>query len=341
MAETEADRGSEGGRRVVVIAFPGVNILDVAGPCEVFHAATVARRADDPSAPGYRIEVFSTAGGPTVETSSGVRLGSEGLYSDCRGRIDTLLVAGGPGVWGVVEDVELLEWLRRASASTRRMGSVCTGAFILAAAGLLDGRRAATHWQSCERLALEYPRVDVDFDAIFVRDGSVSTSAGVTAGMDLALSLVEEDLGREIAGRVARKLVMFVRRPGGQSQFSSLLRLQAADREPLRDLQAWLAGHLDADLSVDRLAARVRMSPRNFARVFRREVGLPPARFVERLRVEAARRRLEESGATLGRIAAECGFGNADALRRAFLRELGVSPSDYRRRFQPLKECDA
>jgi len=316
-----------------VIAFPGANVLDVTGPCEVFNAATVAQREHDANHAGYRIEVFSLNDDSFIETSSGVGLVSMGAYPQCEGKVDTLLIAGGPGVWTVAEDAAFLEWLRVASVSTRRLGSVCTGAFVLAAAGLLDGHRAATHWQSCEQLALEYPRVKVDFDAIFVRDGAVSTSAGVTAGMDLALSFVEEDLGRGIAMQVARKLVMFVHRPGGQSQFSSLLRLQATDREPLRELQAWVAEHLDADLSVERLAARACMSPRNFARVFRREVGLPPARFVERLRVEAARRRLEESKAALGRVAMECGFGNADAMRRSFLKELGVPPSDYRERF--------
>lgn len=320
-------------RRVVVVAYPQVNILDVAGPCEVFNATKAALRARDPEAVGYEIEVVSTADDPSIETSSGVGLVARSDSSRCEGPIDTLLVAGGPGVWAVTEDGAFLEWLRRTAPSVRRLGSVCTGAFVLASAGLLDGKRAATHWQWCERLAREYPKIDVDFDAIFVRDGCVSTSAGVTAGMDLSLSFVEEDFGRGVAMQVAQKLVMFVHRPGGQSQFSSLLRLQATDREPLRELQTWVAEHLDEDLSVERLAAQAYMSPRNFARIFRREVGLPPARFVERLRVEAARRRLEESGAAMERIARECGFGNADSMRRSFLKELGVTPSDYRDRF--------
>ncbi|WP_406698122.1 GlxA family transcriptional regulator [Singulisphaera sp. Ch08] len=320
-------------RRVIVIVFPGVNILDVAGPCEVLNAATAELATRGSEAGGYEIEVVSTVECLSVETSSGVGLTPHGPYSCLEGPIDTLIVTGGPGVWGVAEDPAFLEWLRRIRPSVRRLSSVCTGAFILAAAGLLDGHRAATHWQSCERLAHDYPRIDVDFDAIFVRDGAVSTSAGVTAGMDLVLSFVEEDFGRGVAIQVARKLVMFVHRPGGQSQFSSLLRLQSTDREPLRELQSWMAEHLDADLSVERLASRARMSPRNFARVFRLEAGLPPARFVERLRVEAARRRLEESGTAMERIARECGFGNADSMRRSFLKELGVTPSDYRSRF--------
>lgn len=320
-------------RRVVVVAYPQVNILDVAGPCEVFNAAKAAVQARDPGTLGYDLEVVTASSDLAIETSSGVGLIARRGHSDCEGPIDTLLVAGGPGVWAVAEDGAVLEWLRRTAPSVRRLGSVCTGAFVLASAGLLGGKRAATHWQSCERLAREYPGVDVDFDAIFVRDGRVSTSAGVTAGMDLALSFVEEDFGRDIAMQAARKLVMFVHRAGGQSQFSSLLRLQAAHREPLRELQTWVAEHLDEDLSVERLAARACMSPRNFARIFRREVGLPPARYVETIRVEAARRRLEESGAAMGRIARECGFGNADSMRRSFLRELGVNPTDYRDRF--------
>jgi transcriptional regulator GlxA family with amidase domain len=210
---------------------------------------------------------------------------------------------------------------------------VCTGAFVLAAAGLLDGRRATTHWRSCASLARRYPQITVDADPIFVRDGNIYTSAGVTAGMDLALALVEEDHGREVALHVARELVLFLRRPGGQSQFSAQLAVQAADREPLRELQAWIADHLDQDLSIPALAARVAMSERNFARVFTREVGVTPARFVETARIEAARRRLEESSHGVEAVAAQCGFGTAESMRRTFLRRLRVPPSAYRHRF--------
>ena len=216
----------------------------------------------------------------------------------------------------------------------RRLGSVCSGAFVLAEAGLLDGRRATTHWSVCDALAQRYPRVRVDPDPIFIRDGRIYTSAGVTAGMDLALALVEEDHGREIALHVARELVLFLRRPGGQSQFSAQLALQTTDHQPLRELQAWIAEHPSADLSVATLAARVAMSPRNFARVFVRELGLTPARFVEQIRVEAARRRLEESAHGVDLIASECGFGSAESMRRSFVRTLRVPPSAYRSRFQ-------
>ena len=216
----------------------------------------------------------------------------------------------------------------------RRLASVCSGTFLLAEAGLLDGRRATTHWRVCDELAHRYPKITVERDPIFVGDRGVYTSAGVTAGMDLALALVEEDHGRELALRVARQLVMFLKRPGGQSQFSAQLAVQAADREPLRELQAWIADHLDADLSVAELASQVAMSERNFARVFTREVGLTAARFVERARVEGARRRLEESTDGVEMIAARCGFGSAEVMRRAFLRLLGVPPSAYRGRFR-------
>jgi transcriptional regulator GlxA family with amidase domain len=218
----------------------------------------------------------------------------------------------------------------------RRFGSVCTGAFILAEAGLLDGRRATTHWGSCALLAQRYPRVSVDPNPIFVRDGNVYTSAGVTAGMDLALALVEEDHGHEVALGVARELVLFLRRPGGQSQFSAQLAVQSADRAPLRDLQAWIADNLGGDLSVPALAAHAAMSPRNFARVFTQEVGVTPARFVEQARVEAACRRLEESANGVDAIAAECGFGSTESMRRAFLRRLRVPPSAYRHRFASM-----
>jgi transcriptional regulator GlxA family with amidase domain len=211
---------------------------------------------------------------------------------------------------------------------------VCTGAFVLAEAGLLDGRRATTHWEWCDALAARFPRVQVDRDPIFVRDGNVYTSAGVTAGMDLALALVEEDHGRALALEVARQMVLFLRRPGGQSQFSAALAAQSADREPLRDLQAWIAEDPGRDCSVPALARRVAMSPRNFARVFTREVGSTPGQFVERMRVEAARRRLEESADGVDNIASRCGFGTAETMRRAFLRTLRVPPSAYRSRFR-------
>lgn len=321
------------GRKVVVLAFPGVKLLDVAGPCEVFAEANqVLERETGSRSHGYEVEVVSTAAGP-IPTSSGVYLLAARGFDACREPLDTLLIAGGPGVHAAARLPELAEWLHAAAGQARRVGSVCTGAFLLAALGLLDGRRATTHWAWAERLAHEYAGVTVDPDAIYIRAGHVYTSAGVSAGMDLALALVEEDLGRTVALQVAQQLVLFLRRPGGQSQFSALLQLQAADREPLAALQAWIGEHLDADLSVEALAERAHMSPRHFSRVFREQVGLPPGRWVERLRVEVARRRLEETSVGVDQVARECGFGSADALRRSFARVLRVSPSAYRGRF--------
>ena len=329
MGKRETGRGVDAVRKVIVVAFPQAKLLDVTGPCEVFADANQTLGSKSRA---YDIELVSNHEGP-LETSSGVSLIAHRGFATVRGSIDTLLVVGGPGVTQAAKDSALLRWIVRSAAHARSVGAVCTGAFLLAAAGLLDGRRAVTHWAHCDLLARQYPKVTVDPDAIFVRDGDVFTSAGVTAGMDLALSLVEADLGRNISLTVARNLVLFVRRPGGQSQFSTLLELQAADRSPLRDLQSWAAEHLADDLSVEALAAQVHMSVRNFSRVFRRDVGRTPADFIERIRVEAARRRLEEVGGGLQQIARECGFGSPDSMRRSFLRVLRVAPSDYRARF--------
>jgi len=325
---------------VALVAFPDVQVLDVTGPLEVFaRTARWLREHGRRNDLAYTTELLATQPG-TMATSNGLRLVVDHRLREVRGRIDTLLVAGGIGTRAAMADRVLLQWLRRMAPRVRRLGSVCTGAFILAEAGLLDGRHATTHWRSCAALARGYPQIRVDPDPIFVRDGNLYTSAGVTAGMDLALALVEEDHGHEVALHVARELVLFLRRPGGQSQFSAQLAVQTADREPLRELQAWIADHLDNDLSVPALAARVAMSPRNFARVFTHEVGATPARFVENVRVEAARRRLEESTDGVDAVAAACGFGTAETLRRAFLRRLRVAPSAYRHRFtsrQPPK----
>jgi transcriptional regulator GlxA family with amidase domain len=321
-------------RHVAMVAFPEVQILDVTGPLEVFGCATrlLAERSNA-GAPAYRVEILASRAG-ALACSSGMRIVAERGLRSVDGGIDTLLVAGGIGTAAALRDGVLVRWLRDVGPRVRRLGSVCSGSFVLAEAGLLDGRRATTHWAWCATLAKQYPTVTVAPDPIFVRDGNVYTSAGVTAGMDLALALVEEDHGRELALEVARQLVMFLRRPGGQSQFSAQLAVQTADREPLRELQAWISEHPDADLSVPTLARRVAMSPRNFARVFTREVGMTPARFVESVRVEAARRRLEESAHGVDRVAAACGFGTAESMRRAFLRTVRVPPAAYRHRFR-------
>jgi len=332
MKNARQPRSSEP-RHVALVAFPDVQVLDVTGPLEVF--ARTARWLCDEGRrreAAYTTELLATTPG-ILAASSGLRLCIDRGLREVRGCIDTLLVAGGIGTRAAMRDQVLLRWLRRMAPRVRRLGSVCTGAFVLAEAGLLDGRRATTHWRSCASLARRYPQITVDADPIFVRDGNIYTSAGVTAGMDLALALVEEDHGSDVALHVARELVLFLRRPGGQSQFSAQLAVQVADREPLRELQAWIADHLDHDLSIPALAARVAMSERNFARVFTREVGVTPARFVETARIEAARRRLEESNHGVEAVAAQCGFGTAESMRRTFVRRLHVPPSTYRHRF--------
>jgi len=309
-------------------------MLDITGPLEVFaRSARLLLEQGLRANSVYEVEVIAAQAGP-VKTSSGVEILAARPLTAVQAPLDTLLVAGGVGSREALRSSLVLGFLRRMAPRVRRLASVCTGAFLLAEAGLLNGRRATTHWAYCAELAKRYPQVQVEPDPIFVRDGRIYTSAGVTAGMDLALGLVEEDLGRPLALAVARQLVLFLRRPGGQSQFSAQLAVQSAEREPLRDLQAWIADHPEADLGIERLARRVAMSPRHFARVFLREIGVTPAKFILQVRVEAARRRLEESRDDVEAVAASCGFRSAEVMRRAFLRTVRVSPSAYRSRFR-------
>jgi transcriptional regulator GlxA family with amidase domain len=314
-------------RRVVLVAFPGLQALDLVGPAEVFAAAALA------APPGYVIAVAAPTDRP-LRTSSGLTLTPDTELNAEDGSMDTLIVCGGAGVVAALDDAALMAWLPRAAGRARRVASVCNGAFLLAAAALLDGRRATTHWAACDELARRHPEVAVERDAIFVRDGDVYTSAGVTAGMDLALALVEEDLGPAVSRQIARQLVLFLRRPGGQSQFSSHLAAGPAERPPLRELQGWIADHLADDLSVPALAARAHMSPRNFARAFRRETSLTPAAYVGAVRLEHARMALEEGDEPIDAVARRCGFGTVETMRRAFRRRLHVAPSDYRTRFR-------
>jgi transcriptional regulator GlxA family with amidase domain len=309
-------------RTVLIAVFPRVQTLDVFGPAEVFNTASQLRGDD-------AYEVRTVASEPGLMRTSSVPLHAGPLED---GPLDTLLVPGGRGVREA--DERLVAWIREAAGRARRVTSVCTGAFLLARAGLLDGRRVTTHWAYCAALARSHPEVAVEADPIYVRDGNVTTSAGVTAGMDLALALVEEDHGRELALEVARWLVLFLKRPGGQAQFSAQLAAQLAEREPLRDLQAWLPDHLDEDLSVPALARRACMSERNFARAFRDETGMTPAAYVEVARVERARIALETGDLPVETIAGQTGFGTVETMRRAFRRRVGVSPADYRSRFR-------
>jgi transcriptional regulator GlxA family with amidase domain len=323
-------------RRIVFVAYPGITALDLVGPHEVFAAADeVARRTRrDPDA--YRIEVVAPEAG-AVRTTRGPAIVADRAMSSARGAIDTLVIVGGEEARQAATDAGFVAGVARLARRSRRVTSVCTGAWLLAAAGILDGRRATTHWARCKEFATEFPKVTVEADPIFVRDGNVWTSAGVTAGMDLALALVDDDLGRDVALMTARQLVLFVQRPGGQSQFSAQLGAQLAARQPIRELQQWIVEHPDGDLGVDRLAARVAMSPRHFARVFREEVGATPAAYVERVRVEVARRLLETTDFGIDEIAGAAGFGTPETTRRAFARRVGTSPSEYRDRFRPAR----
>ncbi len=316
-------------RSVDLLAFDQVQLLDVAGPLQVFASANELACAQGWEPPYLPRVVAPKAG--IVTSSAGLGLVAESLPSP-RSRCDTLLVAGGWGVHPAEHDPQLVDWVRRRSVHARRVAAVCTGAFMLAAAGLLDGRRAVTHWTRCEELAQRYPAIRVEPDPVFIRDGTVWTSAGITAGIDLALALVEDDIGRALALAVAQHLVVFLKRPGGQAQFSAALALQQqSDR--FADLHGWIAAHLADDLSVARLAAQVGMSERSFVRHYRAQTSSTPARAVEQLRVEAARRLLGDSTLGLKRIAARCGFGSEETLRRSFLRTLAVTPQAYRARF--------
>ncbi|WP_394787136.1 GlxA family transcriptional regulator [Rhodoferax sp.] len=314
--------------RIAILAFPRFQLLDVAGPADVFNEAS--RQLGKPGA--YQVQVIGTEEG-MLQSSGGLRLAVDASVATHRGSIDTLLVAGSPNIEDMASDLRLQDWLRLQCRKVRRYGSVCTGAFVLAATGLLDGKRVATHWNSTARLAAEYPGTCVEADAIYVRDGKLFTSAGVTAGMDLALAMVEEDHGRELALRVARELVMFLKRPGGQSQFSAHLAAQTAERSDVREVQDYILANLKEDLSVPALASRAGMSDRSFARIFRSETGTTPAEFVENTRIDAARRLAEDSDLPAKRLADAVGYANVDGFRRAFARRLGLSLVEYRKRF--------
>ena len=317
-------------RNVLIVAFDRVQSLDVTGPLEVFTGADLYQ-ATEHGQRAYQVRVASV-GGRRVTTSSGLSLLPACDLRDVVLReLDTLVVPGGPGTADA--DPELIDWLRAGGQQIRRIASVCTGAFLLAEAGLLAGKRATTHWAYAHALAKAYPDVLVDPDPIFVRDGPVATSAGVTAGIDLSLALVEEDIGHQAALAVARSLVVYLRRPGGQAQFSAQLRAQSAQRAPLREVQQWISEHPGADLSVPALAARAGLSPRQFARTFSAETGVSPGRHVAEVRLEAARRMLEDPSRGVNQVARACGYGTAEAMRRAFLRVLGVPPASYRHRF--------
>jgi transcriptional regulator GlxA family with amidase domain len=319
---------------VAVAAYHGTEILDVTGPIEVFNMLNRCLGETGDGDSGYRIVLLAEHAG-AFPTSAGIRLVADHGWGEAGAEIDTVIVPGSPddALAEAMQHEAFLEWLREVNSASRRLVSVCTGAFLLARAGLLGGKRVTTHWLDLERLRQEYPEVIVEGDAIYIRDGSIATSAGVTAGMDLALSLVEEDFGRKMALAVARRLVMFLKRPGGQAQFSAQLRAQMVEGGPLTSLLSWLRENADRQINVAELAERAAMSPRNFARVFLRETGSTPARYLDQLRLERALALLEESSLPIGSIALKSGFSGEEQFRRTFIRQKGVTPSDYRNRF--------
>lgn len=322
-------------RRIGIVAFDGVELLDLTGPLDVFASARVAlQHAGLAVNPPYPIEVLAKEPG-LVTTSSGLRVHADSAYGTLRDDIDTLFILGGPDINCVLSDPLLTDWVRAMSTRVRRLVSVCTGAFVLAEAGLLDGRRATTHWMYCDRFAADYPLVTVEPDRIFLREGPMATSGGITSGIDLALSLVEEDWGRETALFIARYMVVFLKRPGGQSQFSGFLVSEATHRPDLRALQMWIMEHPAEDLCIEVLAEKMAMSPRHFARVFQAETGMTPAKFVEKARIDAARQCLGTTDERIEFVAVVSGFGDAERMRRTFIRHLGVNPQDYRARFGP------
>lgn len=322
-------------RCIVFTVYDGVSLLDLAGPLEAFRVADAfspphGRRAT------YDCMVVSSRGGH-VMTADGVELNTKSVRSAANKAIDTLVVPGGFLVDDVTRDRALVKWIAKAAPLCRRICSVCVGSFLLAEAGILDGRRAATHWMHAPLLASRYPAVTVEPDAIYIRDGRIWSSAGVTSGIDLALSLIEHDAGRKVAIDVARMLVVYLKRAGGQSQYSALLAAQAqSDSDRFSELEQWIVEHLTSDLRVEALAERVHMSPRNFARLYAKARGRTPAKAVEAIRIDAARRQLEETADRIATIAEDCGFGEEEQMRTAFIRVLGVPPREYRKHFASI-----
>ena len=321
-------------RKIVIYTYEGGMMLDVVGPADVFSTAAQFVAYSENAPMPYTIEVVANEAGP-VTMSNGVQIVAAKSFRDVKGSIDTLIFAGGSedGIAEAEQDPALHPWIKRKADTVNRLASVCSGAFFLSRTGLLDGHRATTHWVACERLARDHPKVDVVDDAIYVKSGDTYTSAGVSAGIDLALAMVEEDLGREVAMQVARHLVLFLRRPGGQSQFSAQLAAQSTKTEKFDALLTYIAEHPEDDLTVPALAEQAAMSPRNFARLFRQQVGETPAKYVERARLDAARRRLEEDDGKVEAVAAATGFGSAETLRRTMKRHMATTPEAYRASF--------
>ncbi|UWU26053.1 GlxA family transcriptional regulator (plasmid) [Rhizobium sp. CB3060] len=320
--------------RIGILSPPGVQSLDIVGPAEVFWEA--ARRLGDMSK--YDVQIIST-GAPSIGGTGQLRFVADQTIFDRDEPIDTLLVAGDPSFQAI--DPHVISWLRRRVPTVRRYGSICTGVFLLGAAGLLKGKKVTTHWECAPKFRKDYPDINLEADAIFVRDGNLVTAAGVTAGIDLALSLVEEDYGRDVALIVARYMVMFMKRPGGQSQFSAHLAGQMSETTLIQKAQSYILENLHAPLPIETIASKVGMSVRNFGRVFRQELDVTPAEFITAARTDMARRLLEDTQQPLQKIARQCGFGDVNAMRRAFMKTISVGPGEYRSRFQSTKPAAA
>lgn len=318
--------------RMAIVTVPSVQMLDVAGPMDVFSEANAQLR--DPNA--YQVKIVGLSSEP-VRALNGTRFLPDMTINSSLEGFDTLMVAGSPGIREYESHPALIDWIAREAHHVRRIGSVCTGALILANAGVLNGRRATTHWNFAGRLAANFPEIEVEANTIYVKDGPVYSCAGVTASVDLALAMVEEDHGRAIALRIAKQLILFLKRSGGQSQFSVHLETQIAEIGPIRDIHEWILGNIAGDLSIEALAARAGMSSRNFARLFKRETDMTPGDYVEATRVEVARRMIEEGGIPLKRVASLCGFTDQNGLRRAFMRRIDVTPVEYREQFRPAE----
>ncbi len=329
-------------KNIAVLAYPGANSLDVTGPLQVFasasrYMANFAEREGLFCDVSYKTEVISPDGGAVTLAPGFDILTSRSIFDDLSD-IDTLLIAGGDGFRELEQDQRFLEHLRKNFGQFRRFGSVCTGAFLLGAAGVLDGRKATTHWRYCREFETRFPEICVEADAIYIKDNTLYTSGGVTAGIDLGLAMIEEDCGPRISLAVAKEIVACKVRLGGQSQYSTQLEVSYDRNSSLSNLLQWVVANLDQDLSVEALAEHVAMSPRNFARVFVREIGITPAKYVERVRLEAARVLLEEAGTPFTQIAETCGFGHVETMRRVFLRHLKVGPREYQDRFRMIPD---
>lgn len=314
---------------IVVVPMPGTFLLDIAGPCDVFAAADQALNGEG----GYEVMLASPLNTKTIHSKSGIDLICPVIATSITRPIDTLIVAGFPMAM-LKTSPHFIQWLRDIYPRLNRIGSICVGTYALAEAGILDGKQATTHWEHSQQFQLRYPQIKVDTNPFYTQDGNVYSSGGVASGIDLSMALVEEDYGREVALRVARKLVLHLKRPGYQSQFSKLLEVNSFENSIAGKLYPWMIHHLAEDLSIEQLAEHSSMSVRNFARVFPRETGLTPAKFVEKVRVEVARKYLEDSDLSMEQIAEKCGLGGLISMRRTFLRHMMVSPSDYRRSFR-------